>query len=128
MAKTRITPKKKPKSISYYKKLADKLFSERVRVRGFCEKCRRSGDVVQLQCAHIIPRANLVLRWDFNNALSLCYACHLFWAHKNPLEFTEWFRAKFPDRYEYLLVKKNLFAKWTLEEYQGLCELLRAPA
>lgn len=32
----------------------------------------------------------------------LCYYCHFFWWHKNPLEAKDWFVKKFPDRYKKL--------------------------
>lgn len=57
----------KSKSKSALKRQADKLFSERVRSRGYCQlkgldkiKCTDSQ-----QCMHIIGRANHRLRWDY---------------------------------------------------------------
>lgn len=71
---------------SIIKKL-DKLFSEKIRSVGFCQHCgKKSG----LQCAHIFSRKNYSIRWDEENAVCLCLRCHLYWAHKEPVEFTKW--------------------------------------
>lgn len=65
-------------------KKLDKLFSEIVRIKGHCDRC---GKTSNLQCAHIFSRRIMRLRWYFDNALCLDYACHLHWAHRNPIEF-----------------------------------------
>lgn len=69
---------------------ADKLFSLKVRERGYCElagldkvKC---GGV--LQSAHIIGRANHRLRWEEANALCLCAGHHVYYTH-NPEAWRE---------------------------------------
>ncbi|MCR4329598.1 MAG: hypothetical protein NUV65_03555 [Candidatus Roizmanbacteria bacterium] len=89
---------------------ADVLFSEYIRQRDpVCQKC--SSHAPLLHCAHYIGRVNKRLRYDEQNALSLCVKCHLEWSHKNPKEFTEWFKGKYPDRYEYLIKAKNEVVK-----------------
>lgn len=85
-------------------KQADKLFAELIHKRGKCERC---GKITSLQTAHIIPRTNKNLRWNPDNALLLCVACHLYWFHKNPLEAMEWFKLYFPIQYAYLMREKN---------------------
>lgn len=65
-------------------KKLDKLFSEIVRADGHCARC---GKTKNLQCAHIISRRVMRLRWYLDNALCLDYACHIFWCHRNPIEF-----------------------------------------
>lgn len=62
---------------------ADQLFSAIVRARGACESCGRTE---RLQCAHIVPRRYLSVRWIEENALCLCSACHVYYTHF-PLEF-----------------------------------------
>lgn len=80
-----------------YKKL-DKVFSQYIRKRdGRCLKCKRE---TTLQCAHIAGRRNLAGRWNENNAITLCYFCHLRWSHQEPLEFTEWLKETYPKYYE----------------------------
>jgi hypothetical protein len=56
----------------------DKLFSEIIRMRGSCERCHKSGSVVQLQCAHINSRRFSATRADLRNAFCLCAGCHRF--------------------------------------------------
>ncbi len=72
------------------KKRLDRLFSQIVRGAGKCVKCG-NVDYSKLQCAHIFSRSQLTVRWDFDNVLCLCAGCH-FWAHKNPLLFSEFVR------------------------------------
>lgn len=91
-------------SLTQLKRKADKLFSQIVRRKGFCERCLRSSN---LQCAHIVSRTNKNLRWNLDNAVCLCYRCHFHWAHRNPLEFTEWVRTNFPIQYAFLMREKN---------------------
>ena len=69
-------------------KTLDKLWSEAVRTRD--AKCLRCGKVSGLQGAHIFSRTSRATRWDLENGVSLDYACHLHWAHKNPVLFTRW--------------------------------------
>lgn len=57
------------------KAAADRLFSQIVRAKGFCEHCGK-GSGVQLQCAHWISRTYSNTRTDLDNAFSLCAACH----------------------------------------------------
>jgi len=98
-------------------KILDREYSVLVRSKGFCEKC---GKEEGLQCCHIIPRTNMTLRWDIFNAISMCMRCHLFWQHKNPLEFTEWFEKKYPARYLYLMENRNKIIKRTKEDYEEI--------
>ncbi len=104
-------------------KACDKAFSELIRSKGACEKCLRTD--TKLDCAHVIPRTNKTLRWDINNALSLCFRCHTRWAHQNPLEFASWFRIFYRERYLYLMTHKNTLTKRTTEDYQNLLKALK---
>lgn len=83
--------KKRPKSVQRSAMLrADEVFSKIVRGRvGFCEACGRSGDVVQLQCAHWIQRTKQNIRTDFDNAFCLCAGCH-FAMTDNPTRWSDW--------------------------------------
>ncbi len=114
-------------SIKYYKKKADKLFSEIIRSRKWCEAPHAGGKKCSslLDCAHVIPRTNLTLRWDLKNGLCLCRAHHLYWQHKDPIAFTNWFAKKYPDRRRYLLKKRYTLTKRTLEDYKNLVKVLQ---
>ncbi len=58
----------------------DGLFSKAVRIKahGICAKCGGQGS----QAHHIIKRRFKVLRWDVNNGVWLCPACHQ-WVHND---------------------------------------------
>jgi hypothetical protein len=30
------------------------------------------------------------MRYRVDNVIALCHACHMFWAHKDPVGFTDW--------------------------------------
>lgn len=100
---------RKSKSKIAYRKRADHLFSEYIRKRD--GKCLRCGKTDTLQCAHIIGRRNHHLRYDPQNAITLCYACHIHWWHKEPLEAANWFRSFRPKGEEYLNQEKNKIEK-----------------
>lgn len=51
----------------------DSIFSSIIRSQGYCEIC---GDRYHLECAHIIRRGHEGVRWDTDNAVCLCAACH----------------------------------------------------
>lgn len=69
------------------KRKCDILWSKIIRNYGACEKCGKSGG--RLEAAHIRSRVRLNLRYDLENGLCLCHACHR-WAHQNPVDFTWW--------------------------------------
>jgi len=88
----------------------DTLFSEFVRKRamarmGGCERCltpkfdiqKDNGDVMpawkQLQCSHFVGRSKHSVRYDEDNAVGLCPACHMYFT-AHPLEHIRWFEAQ----------------------------------
>lgn len=82
---------KKSVSISTLSKVADKLWSQVVRLIWKCEYC---GKHKNLNAHHIFSRSNKKLRWSLINWVCLCSWCHVFSsefsAHKTPTEFTYW--------------------------------------
>ena len=40
------------------------------------------------------------------NGVTLCYACHFFWAHKEPTDFTEWIQ-EYLGKSKYALLKRR---------------------
>jgi hypothetical protein len=76
------------------RKLADALFSKRVRARGFCEiagfdDLRCAG---YLQTCHLISRRYLSVRFEEANAVAGCSAHHVYYTH-HPLEWDEFCKA-----------------------------------
>ena len=92
---------KKPKSLL---KQCDTLWSTKVKERagGKCEKC---GEPKYVQAHHIVPRTNYALRHDLENGVALCRRHHLYWAHKDMLEFGIWIREI--RNVEYLMVSRQ---------------------
>jgi hypothetical protein len=78
---------------------------------------------VKMDCSHILSRGSCDhLRFDFLNVLPMCSRHHQFFWHDSPLEAIEWFKAKYPARYDYLLFAKNQFREWTAEELKQIRE------
>ena len=114
--------KKKPKKIKENK--IDALFSLYIRNRD--KVCLKCGKKDNLQCAHIFSRVNRSVRWFDDNCVTLCYACHMFWAHKNPVEFTEFVKQFLGEtRYQNLRTLAKSIKKWTEQEKQELLEELK---
>ncbi len=112
---------RRPTKTSLKRKL-DKLVSEIVRKRRKCEHC---GKKENLQCAHIFPRTCMNLRFSLDNCLVLCLRCHLYWAHKNPIEFAEWVKKYLgEDKYELLKKAHYKVAKYTIDDLQTKLKIL----
>ena len=62
---------------------ADRLFGAAVRARGYCQAAGFDGIACSpgLQCAHIVPRRYLSVRWDLDNAVCLCGAHHYYFTN-----------------------------------------------
>jgi len=98
---------------------ADRWFSKvvRLRVNWRCEHCQKQYDESStgLHCAHIYGRANKAVRWDLDNAVSLCYACHQKFG-ANPLDFHAWLHIEHgPGHMELLNEKRRAIFKTTAQ-------------
>lgn len=114
----------KKKSIKTIKAKLDKLWSEIIRSKGYCEIC---GTTANLNAHHIISRHNKILRWDLQNGICLCVSCHKFSTHSvhnDPLGFMEFFKKKNPEDYKYLKNKKNQIAHYTISDYEEIYQNL----
>ena len=113
------------------KKLKDKLDQAvkpiiKLRDRNRCQKCGKYVTGSNCHVSHVIPRSKGdSLRWELQNLKVLCFHCHINWWHKNPLESGEWFKDKFPSRWEYLQERKEKTIKYTLSELEELLEYFR---
>lgn len=68
---------------------ADKAFSDAIRRRDNfqCQYCGRIGkDTAYIDCAHIVGRRDKALRWDADNAITLCREHHRYFTD-HPAEF-----------------------------------------
>lgn len=74
-----------------------------------CQKCGLKVSGTNCHASHVFPvGSHGKLEFDPQNLKVLCGYHHLFWWHKHPTEAGEWFREKFPDRYNYLVEKDRL--------------------
>lgn len=62
------------------KNKADRLFSQLIRSRGYCERCAATTN---LQTSHIVSRRFAWTRTFEGNAMCLCASCHRWW-HDHP--------------------------------------------
>jgi len=62
-----------------------------------CIHCPNSDR--SIQWAHVLSRRHLCLRWEADNAMTLCAGCHLFWHHE-PAMAVDWFIKNFGERWE----------------------------
>jgi 5-methylcytosine-specific restriction endonuclease McrA len=113
---------------SQNEKLKKKLWSlcvEYVRLRDnwTCQHCDKLVTKSNAHTSHVIPKSHgNVLRFDEQNLKLLCYHCHLNWFHKNPIEAADWFKKKFPERYEYIMKRKEEYFKideiWLIKQIE----------
>lgn len=108
-------PRRKHRLVSIARKTArDKEFSRKIRERAGW-KCEKDGQYfgpeagARLHAAHIFSKGGFPhLRHDEDNAIALCYRHHRWWAHIDPVDFTEWVRGHLgEERYEALKVRAH---------------------
>lgn len=73
-----------------------------------CVRCRDPKRSVQW--CHVFSRRHKNLRWEVDNALTLCAGCHMWW-HQYPLLSVDWFRSTWNERYEHILAIFNANGK-----------------
>ena len=82
--------KKKRSGDAYLNKQLDILWSKVIRQKGYCEYCGKKPPEVVLHAHHIFSRRHFSTRWDVTNGVCLCNGCHLYKAHKDIQEFSDW--------------------------------------
>jgi len=78
--------KKRERKPSSWKAEADRLFSQLIRSRGYCERCGKGG---RLETSHIYSRRYASVRCDPLNAVCMCSSCHRWW-HDKPVDAVSW--------------------------------------
>lgn len=110
--------KRSPRAILKSKliKLAGKIAIERD--KNICQKCGKYCEGSNAHPSHVKPKsAGDVYKWNPRNIKCMCFHCHISWWHLNPTESGVWFRAKFPERWEYINnLKPTIYKMWQLEE------------
>lgn len=112
---------KKRKKKTSRKRLIDRcdnLCKRVVKIRDeyICQKCGKKVSKQNCHWSHVVPRADLWLRWDLLNSMAMCYHCHHYWWHKDPLGASKWFEETFPARADYLRQKRVGTATNTMRE------------
>ena len=124
MKKPKIENVRKKRSKSTLRRLLDTEWSRVIRLR---ERCARCSTDKNLQAAHIFSRRNLATRWDLDNGLPLCYACHFYWAHKEPVYFMDLVKEYLGEvKLMFLRQKASSVKKWTVEEMEDCLKALKS--
>jgi 5-methylcytosine-specific restriction endonuclease McrA len=93
-----------------------------------CQHCRKDGKIYQMHGSHVFSEGRYHGMSDMlENIKTLCAQCHIDW-HENPLG-QDWFRKKFPERYEFLLKqsRKTIKRNWKQEYENSTWNLLSLP-
>lgn len=128
----------------HFKDKADQTWSLIIRSIGHCELCGKDGQldvkgrpVVGLHAHHMIPRENLLFRWDYMNGLCLCISCHgahpnfrnrLRSAHSSGEAFERFkkeVKIKVPEKWEYWQTHKSCRLPPDPFTYQEVYEILK---
>jgi len=94
----------------------DRVFSDLVRERNnyVCQNCCEGNRhrPHAFDCAHIMGRRNVGLRWHPDNCLALCRSCHIFFT-EHPFDFRDFCVDQFgEDRVAELRLISNQTVKW----------------
>jgi len=102
-------------------KTARELWSKIITSIGVCQRC---GGTKKLGAAHILPKGKYKrFRFNLMNGLCLCFACHIHWAHKNPIDFTLWLKDNFPEKFKWSLKARKEKGKVRLDIDEIITEL-----
>lgn len=78
-----------------------------------CVRCKIPGRAVQW--CHVLGRRHKCVRWELDNALTMCAGCHMFW-HEYPTLSGEWFRKNWPERHEHITKLYNAGGKVNVKD------------
>jgi hypothetical protein len=121
----------KDKSTSWYKKKADKVFSDFIRQRdgGVCITCGNRKDWKYQQAGHYHSRSCVALRYNEKNVNCQCVACNVFKGGNYPIYAIKMIE-KYGDNILYELdeilkeSKKNI-GKYGKDFYKGIIKKYR---
>jgi len=123
--------KKKSKSITYYKKKAWALFSEKIRRRGadhngfnFCVTCGKIAHWKDLQAGRFIDGRNNSILFDERGVHPQCLACNIF-KSGNKVEYFRFMQEKYGDKViDELRIQAKQPKTIKIFEYQEMIEKL----
>ena len=105
------------------RKKLDNIVRDIIRVRDniTCQRCDKEVTKHNAHTSHVRPESlGQQFRWDLLNLKLLCFSCHRFWWHLNPIEATKWFKDKFPARYDYVMSIPKSAKVYSLEELENI--------
>lgn len=105
------------------KRKLDLAFSKYMRQKyPACQHCRKRDN---LQIHHIYSRKNLSVRWDEDNIVVVCPACH-FYFHQHPIEFVRFLeKVKGKRKLKELEKKAKMVKKWDKKGLEKMLSVLR---
>jgi hypothetical protein len=102
----------------------DRLFREIIRARD--KVCQMSLRKENLQVCHYWTRSILRTRWDMTNAVLLNSGKHIFFAHKYPDKFKEWFIRRIGQReFDLLEIRARYVAPVKMEDLMMINDYLK---
>lgn len=112
------------KQVKKLEKQCDEAWSLAIRKPCRCELCGQVGDIKSFDAHHLVHRANKATRWDTDNGVCLCKACHRFKVHMDTMSAAVLFE-KLKDKrgqewFENLECKRWMIWKPTLENLENI--------
>jgi len=86
------------------------LWSKVVRLKGYCEICGPKVHHDVLHAHHIYSCRHQGTRYKLENGCCLCPAHHIYFAHRDIMEFSDWVQANRPKE---LLDRLRIWARTT---------------
>lgn len=119
---------KKQKTQTWYRKKCVEIAKKKAKERdnNICVWCGRDGREYQIHGSHIFPEGKYHgMSANIENIVAHCAVCHWRW-HESPVEGVEWFKKKYPKRYEKLkkLSQQTIKTDWK-KEYETSLALLK---
>lgn len=102
------------------------VWREIVRLPCECARCGKKAPKQWFDAAHVFTRSIPSMQFEPDNGVCLCRKCHRQWQHEegNEAAFIEWFKGKYPLRYQHLLTLKQTIRKLYLPEVlESLCRI-----
>lgn len=109
------------------RKKHDQVFSLLVRQRAnwTCENCMVVAEASTFDCAHIMGRRSVGLRWHPDNAIGLCRSCHIFFTG-HPFDWNDFCIDKFgEERVAELRLISNKIVKWSPKVREEIYQFMR---
>lgn len=79
--------------------------------------CVRCGGKTALNPAHLLPKGKYPkMRFELLNILTMCWPCHRYHWHDDPVGAMRWLGQNYPDRWQQLLILDAIAKKPDLKE------------